>query len=89
MASNLVEDLRSYKESSIMNPEEMCRYIVLRAKLDDSYIAEEVVEEKSTKGRRGRKPKSEDASQEEKEKTPEKSEPRQAEIPKAAASQPK
>ena len=82
--STLVDDLRSFKESPTMQAEEMAKYIALRLKLDpDAFSADEAVEEKPK--RRGRKPKSEDASQEEKEKTPEKTEPSRPEMPKAPA----
>jgi hypothetical protein len=88
MASNLVEDLQTFRESSSMSPQDMCRYIVLRAKLDDSYIEETYPEPEKKPGRRGRKPNSDNASQEKEEKTsPEKLQA--PEIPKTAASQPK
>ena len=68
--STLVGDLRSFKESSL-SAEQMAQFLVLKCQLDETYITEEVIEEKPAK-RRGRK-----ASEE----TPQSKEPVQPEKP--------
>ena len=76
--STLVGDLRSFKESSL-SAEQMAQFLVLKCQLDETYITEEVIEEKPAK-RRGRK-----ASEE----TPQSKEPVQPEKPAGSQDTPK